>query len=364
MVLVHTSARLLKRSTSTLLLVIAVTLLAGCASKKAVAPLSMASTEPMTKGAALAEAQALNTAFKKNPDDVPTALAFARSLEGMGSKKEAVAVLATTADRQPRDKLIMAAYGKSLLSVGRPNEAARVLKRARALDKNDWRIVSALGLAHDQMKRYGEARKFYASAAKLAPGEASIHNNIGLSYALDKDLASAEKALRIATAMKGAEPRIRQNLALVVGLQGRFEEAKKIASMDLPKDEAEQNTAYLRAMLAEPNAWRQLAEVGGDTPASKRPHNNAIASVPKLKPAVGTANGSVGGPLIVIKSSEMAPENVVMSDPLRGPLPAGPSLEWPMELFDGKPRDKKNEVVVASKVLAGHRRLKSGGVPE
>lgn len=367
MVSVQAAGEFLKKGTTSAVLVIAVSLLAGCASNKAVTPLSMASTEPLTGSAALAEARALNMAYKKNPDDVAIALKFARSLEAMGSKKEAVAVLAATADRQPGDRLIMAAYGKSLLGVGRPGEAVKVLGRARTLDAKDWRIVSALGLAHDQMKRHSEARKFYASAAKLAPGEASIHNNIGLSYALDKDLVSAEKALRIAAQMKGAEPRIRQNLALVVGLQGRFEEAKKISSSELPKDLAAQNTAYLRNMLAEPNAWRQIAEADEDMPAVQtRRYKRTIAAVPARKPVDGAVDGSVGGPLFVIKPSEMAPEAVVLTEPDPEPLRTGLSIEWPTGMLGKNPRDERKDVVVAAKLPASHRRLlfKGGGVPQ
>jgi Flp pilus assembly protein TadD len=53
---------------------------------------------------------------------------------------------------------------------------------------------------------------------------------------------------------------VRQNLALVVGLQGRFDEARQIASADLPPDQVEANMAYLQKMLAQPNTWQQLAD--------------------------------------------------------------------------------------------------------
>ena len=43
---------------------------------------------------------------------------------------------------------------------------------------------------------------------------------------------------------------MRQNLALVVGLQGRFQDAETIASADLPPDQAAENVAYLRRMMA------------------------------------------------------------------------------------------------------------------
>ena len=58
-------------------------------------------------------------------------------------------------------------------------------------------------------------------------------------------------------------PRVRQNLALVVGLQGRFDEARKIASEDLPPNEVEANLAYLQQMLSQPNTWKQLQEGQG-----------------------------------------------------------------------------------------------------
>jgi Flp pilus assembly protein TadD len=59
-----------------------------------------------------------------------------------------------------------------------------------------------------------------------------------------------------------AGPKVRQNLALVVGLEGRFAEAEKIASADLPVDEAAANVKYLREMLAQRG---QLSKKAGRT---------------------------------------------------------------------------------------------------
>jgi Flp pilus assembly protein TadD len=66
--------------------------------------------------------------------------------------------------------------------------------------------------------------------------------------------------MRSAVQQPGADSRVRQNLALVVGLQGRFEEAEKIASAELPPDEAVANVAYLRQMISQQNAWSQLKD--------------------------------------------------------------------------------------------------------
>jgi Flp pilus assembly protein TadD len=55
---------------------------------------------------------------------------------------------------------------------------------------------------------------------------------------------------------------VRQNLALVVGLQGRFGEAETIARGDLSPEEAAENVAYLRRMLAEQKDRRRLSGPG------------------------------------------------------------------------------------------------------
>ena len=81
-----------------------------------------------------------------------------------------------------------------------------------------------------------------------------------MSYVLEGDLKTAETYLRTAISSPSADSRVRQNLALVVGLQGRFDEAEKIAGQELSTDQAQANVAYLRQMLAQQNAWGQLKQ--------------------------------------------------------------------------------------------------------
>jgi hypothetical protein len=110
-----------------------------------------------------------------------------------------------------------------------------------------------------------------------------VLSNLGLSYALAKDLPQAEATLRRAVGRPGADPRVRQNLALVVGLQGRFEEAEKIARADLPSEDATANVAYLRQMLAQPDTWKNLARQGGDRAAPARAAKTVARPSPKAK---------------------------------------------------------------------------------
>jgi len=132
------------------------------------------------------------------------------------------------------------------------------VRRAQTPEYPDWRLVSAEGAILDQLGQKDDARQLYRKALDLRPDEPSVLSNLGMSYVLSGDLRTAETYLRSAAEKPNADSRVRQNLALVVGLQGRFDEAEKIASQELSPEQAQANVAYLRSMLAQQNAWNQL----------------------------------------------------------------------------------------------------------
>ena len=107
----------------------------------------------------------------------------------------------------------------------------------------------------DQVGRHAEARESYQAALKLKPDEITVIDNIGLSYALQGDLGTAEAELGAPSALPGGREngKVRQNLALVMGLQGRFDEARNIASHDLPRAQVEADLASLEEMTSQPN---------------------------------------------------------------------------------------------------------------
>ena len=197
--------------------------------------------------------------YRANNQDVEAAMRYAVALRHIGQRNQAVAVLEQAAMLNPKNRAVLGAYGRALADAGNYPQAFETLNRAHSPDQPDWRILSVQGAVLDQMGRAEEARQYYESALRLAPDEPSVLSNLGLSYALAKDLPRAEETLKRAIGREGADGRVRQNLALVVGLQGRFEEAEKIARADLPPDEAAANVAYLKQMLAQPDSWKKLA---------------------------------------------------------------------------------------------------------
>lgn len=230
---------------------------AGMASTSsgAVAP---ASTAAATEADWRRELEASSQAYRANPSNPDVAIRHARALRVIGQRSQAAAVLEQAALRNPKHRALLGAYGRALADSGNYAQALEVLERAHSPDQPDWRILSAQGAVLDQMGRHDDARAHYESALRLMPDEPTVLSNLGLSYALSRNLPQAETTLRRAAAAPGAGPKVRQNLALVVGLQGRFEEAARIAQADLPADEAAANVAYLKQMLAHPDKWKSI----------------------------------------------------------------------------------------------------------
>jgi len=230
------------------------------------------------------EADIWGERYRAKPKDPDIAIHYAHALGENGQRTQAAAVLAQASIHNPHNRAVLGAYGRALAEVGNYGQALEVLGHAHTPDQPDWRILSAQGAVLDQMGRHKEAQRYYASALKIQPNDPSVLSNLGLSYALTKDLTDAEATLRRAVAQPGADPRVRQNLALVVGLQGRYAEAEKIATADLPPADAAANIAYLKQMMARQDDERKparrttRARVPGPQAALRRPTVTASAS--------------------------------------------------------------------------------------
>ena len=244
-------------------LLVATTLLLGACQKNSA---GLDGIDPMatgsTSGPSIKETALLGKKWQADPKNLKLGLAYADHLKSFGQTEQQLQVLAKLAEYHPEDQALMTRYGRELVQAGQTDQAAGVLSKAIASGSTDWKVYSAMGSVLDQQGQYAQARDNYQRALKIVPGNAAVLNNLGMSYALEGNLKQAEATLRDASNSPAgkSEPRLRQNLALVVGLQGRFDEARQIASADLPAEQVEANMAYLQKMLAQPNTWQQLTD--------------------------------------------------------------------------------------------------------
>ncbi|MCA0016033.1 tetratricopeptide repeat protein [Mesorhizobium sp. B292B1B] len=216
--------------------------------------------ETMSAGELHNATAALGQSYSRNPNDKRIATNFAAALQMDGDADQSLAVMRKLAIAYPKDRDVLAAYGKALAANGQFEAALDAVRRAQTPEYPDWRLVSAEAAILDQLGHKDDARQLYRKALELKPNEPSVLSNLGMSYVLGGDLRTAETYMRSAAQQPNADSRVRQNLALVIGLQGRFDEAEKIASQELSPEQAQANVAYLRQMLAQQNAWSQLKD--------------------------------------------------------------------------------------------------------
>ncbi|WP_184877746.1 tetratricopeptide repeat protein [Mesorhizobium sangaii] len=253
-----------KRFITTALVLALAAGVAGCATDKfttgSIGRTSGKPLETMSAGELHTATGALGQSYARNPTDKRIATNYAAALQMDGDADQSLAVMRKLAIAMPKDRDVLASYGKALAANGQFEAALDAVRRAQTPEYPDWRLVSAEAAILDQIGQKDDARQLYRKALELKPNEPSVLSNLGMSYVLEGDLRTAETYMRSAAQQPNADSRVRQNLALVVGLQGRFDEAEKIASQELSPEQAQANVAYLRQMLAQQNVWSQLKD--------------------------------------------------------------------------------------------------------
>lgn len=188
-------------------------------------------------------------AYGKNPRELEPALSYARNLKAMGEKRRAMAVLQQVSLYHGQSRELASEYGRLALDLDQIGAAKQLLAIADDPGNPDWRVISARGTVLAKEGKYDEAIPYFERALTLAQDQPSVLSNLALAQAMNGEPGKAEKMLRQAAATDGNSPRIRQNLALVLGLQGKYDEAKLVASRDIPMTKAAENADYLRQVV-------------------------------------------------------------------------------------------------------------------
>lgn len=206
----------------------------------------------------LTQAKFWGAEYEKNPNEYEASLKYARVLRAIGSSARATEVASQALTLKQGDVDLTKIYAQSALDQGKAEDAAMALARAEAGGQGDWSLLSLIGVTMDSLDQHAGAQDYYRKALALSPDNPKILANLGLSYALEGKPGLAEQTLRQAAALPGADSRITQNLIVVLGVQGKFEEAEKIAGTDMPKALIESNREYFRSMLSPSRSWETL----------------------------------------------------------------------------------------------------------
>ena len=196
--------------------------------------------------------------YGDHPGEKYASISYAKALRALTRYKEAAAVMQAAAAKSPKDFQVLGEYGKALADVGELQQARDVLSHSYPADRPDWRLLSAQGSVADRLDDHAGAQQFYQAALKIMPDEPTVLSNLGLSFALSRQLEEAERTLRVAVDQPKADARVRQNLALVLALEGKFGEAEDVSRKDMSPEDAKNNVAGIRAMIAQNDSWRAI----------------------------------------------------------------------------------------------------------
>ena len=241
----------------------------------------------MTASAAGAGSTANFSVHKASPQK---AFAWAKTAEralakGKADKALAFAERAVQADMQNRDYRGLLA--RVYMAKGRFASAERTLMDVMELGQVDSRTVISLALARIALGNTESAVLLVDSNRSILPV-----SDYALTLALAGRSADAVKILTDAVRTDSATSRIRQNLALAYALDGRWRDARIMASQDMPQDKVNERIAEW-AQLARPGAYTArvagLLKVQPDMSDTGQPVRLALSSIN----AIGFAQADV-----------------------------------------------------------------------
>ncbi|MEW4466878.1 SPOR domain-containing protein [Parasphingorhabdus sp. JC815] len=232
---------ILKLAASTMVISATMT---GCSSLGSSSTTSASSAPVSPKHAARYAAKAERALEKGN---VENAIAYAeRSVAAVGNDPNTRALL-----------------GQTYLAAGRFHSAERSFLDSMDLGRHDARTILSLSLAQLAQGKANKAKQLVENNRQYIPTA-----DYGLALALAGDSEAAIAVLEQAIRASDVSGRTRQNLGLAYALDGRWREAKLLASQDMAPANVDKRIMQ----------WAQMARPGA--------YEMRVASILNVKPAI------------------------------------------------------------------------------
>ncbi|MDJ0277797.1 SPOR domain-containing protein [Sphingomonas sp. 2R-10] len=259
----------------------------------------------LVAGGTVAVASSEDGAAGKFAGKALQALAKHRPAQAVTFAEQAVAL-------SPRDATYRSLLGRAYLAAGRFASATQAFSDVLALDPTDAKAALNLALAQTATGEWVAARDtLTAHSARISPADR------GLALALAGDPAGGIALLSEAARDPAATATIRQNLALALALDGRWVDARTVASVDMAPAQVDQRLVEWAAFARPEHAAQQVAALLGVTPAPDRGQPVQLAlSAPAAPVALAQADPVPDVPAAVV------PVEPVVDTPIVPAVPA------------------------------------------
>lgn len=229
-----------------------------------------------------------------------------RAREALAKNKlvEAVSFAEASVAAEPRNPAYRMLLGQAYLAAGRFASAETSFSDTLSLDPGNPSATLNLALA-----QIGQGKHFQARALLRNEDIAIRDSDRGLALALAGDQDSATALLENLARSDQATAQGRQNLAFTYAMQGRWREARIVASQDLSYDEVNKRLERW-ARLSQPRTVAdQVAAMLGVVPAVDPGQPPQLALLPEPSPSVAIALDSPL-PAEPVQESAMVAETV------------------------------------------------------
>ena len=190
---------------------------------------------PLGLAGAIALAMAAGAGFSSGAvakSSTDKAAAEAQKALSKGDTAKAIGLAEGLVAANPKNASYRAILGQAYLRSGRFESAATTFNDAMKLGDNSSRTALSLALSDVGAGRKGEAVAILNDWRDAIPAA-----DLGLAYALAGD--SGRGVAILSDALRGGDnsPKVRQNLAYAFALDGRWREARLMASQDIPPEQ-------------------------------------------------------------------------------------------------------------------------------
>lgn len=194
----------------------------------------------------------------------PNAALGTRALAALNSNNAPLAIeLAEKAvAKSPDDDTVRALLGNAYFAGGRFRSAETAFKDTLTINPNQPQVVLKLALVEIAQGKNGEAVSLLNSARSILDA-----SDYGLALALAGRSEQAIAVLEPAARQVGADATVRQNLALAYAFAGNWDEARLVASQDVPANQLDARIQQWMQLAKPQHASDQVAALVGVTPA-------------------------------------------------------------------------------------------------
>jgi Flp pilus assembly protein TadD len=259
----------------------------------------------------------------------PDAALGTRALAALDANNAPLAVQLAekAAARSPQDEGVRDLLANAYFAAGRFASAETAFKDALTINPAQPQVILKLALVQIAQGKNGEAMALLSSArGVLDPSD------YGLALALAGRPQQAIAVLEPAARQVGADATVRQNLALAYAFAGNWDEARVVASQDVPGNQLDARIHQWMQLAKPAHASDQVAALIGVTPAvvdAGEPVQLALnkvdtrqANAALAMPAPHVAEAAPAKPMVVSVAAPVAPPPPVIAI---APAPPPPS---------------------------------------